>query len=197
MKASVANPGSGRERILSAAYELFTRHGVRAVGVDSIIDSAGVAKATLYRNFASKNELVLAVLDRRERLWTNEWLRSEVERRTDDPAARLLAIFDVFGEWFAVDDFEGCTFVNVMLEVYDRDEAIRIESVAQLARIREFLSELVGATGVADVDGVTRQWHILMKGSIVAAGEGDTEAARRAQQLGLLLLQHHGVAPAA
>ena len=195
MEASAASPPTGRERILVAAYDLFTRHGVRGVGVDTIIDKAGVAKATLYRNFASKDALVLAVLDRREKLWTNQWLRAEVELRATTPAERLLTIFDVFGEWFATDGFEGCTFVNMMLEIDDREESIRVESVAQLARIREFLSELVTAAGIDDVETVTWQWHILMKGSIVAAGEGDSQAAARAQELGLLLLEHHGVAP--
>ncbi|MDT5225825.1 MAG: hypothetical protein QOG19_3232, partial [Mycobacterium sp.] len=60
-----------RERILGAAYELFSRRGIRAVGTDEVIERAGVARATLYRHFATKNDLVLAVLDRREQLWTH------------------------------------------------------------------------------------------------------------------------------
>ena len=108
---------SGRERVLETAYELFSRHGTKGVGVDRIIAESGVAKMTLYRNFASKDELILAFLERREERWTRAWLQAEVERREADPAARLLAIFDVFGEWFATEGFEGCSFVNVMLEV--------------------------------------------------------------------------------
>ncbi len=185
--------GSGRQRVLDAAYELFSRDGIQAVGVDTIISHAGVAKATLYRNFGSKDALAVAFLEEREVRWTNAWLRAEVERRTDDPAARLLAIFDVFGEWFASDGFDGCAFVNVVLEYDDRDSLPRAASVRHLENIRAFLRELAGAAGIEDTDAFARQWHILMKGSIVSAGEGDTRAARRAQELGELLLAHHGI----
>ena len=73
-----------RERILRTAYRLFSQRGVRAVGIDSIIAEAGVAKATLYRHFRSKEELVLAALERREDLWTRGWLEPEVKRRVVD-----------------------------------------------------------------------------------------------------------------
>jgi AcrR family transcriptional regulator len=188
--------GSGRERILETAYELFSRHGTRAVGVDRIIAESGAAKMTLYRNFASKNELILAFLERRGELWTRDWLQAEVERRADTPAGRLLAIFDVFGEWFATDDFEGCSFINVMLEVVDADDPVRQSTVRHLSRIRDFLRGLAADAGIEDTDAFARQWHILMKGSIVAAGEGDREAAFRARQLGELLLASHGITSA-
>jgi AcrR family transcriptional regulator len=184
---------TGRERILETAYELFSRQGTRAVGVDTIIAGSGVAKMTLYRNFASKDALILAFLERREERWTRAWLQASVEERADSPAERLLAIFDVFGEWFAGVDFEGCSFINVMLEVPDAEHPVRQASVRHLAAIRGFLAELAAAAGVRDADGFARQWHILMKGSIVAAAEGDTQAAARAREIGALLLVHHGV----
>lgn len=186
-----------RERLVDSAYALFSSRGTRAVGVDTVIDHAGVAKKTLYTHFASKDELILAFLDRRAEVWTRGWLQAEVRSRASTPAGRLLAVFDVFGEWFARPDFEGCSFVNVMLEVTERDSPVRRAGVDRLAEIREFLGELVAAAGVEDVDGVARQWHILMKGAIVAAGEGDVRAAARARELAELLLAHHGVDPAA
>jgi AcrR family transcriptional regulator len=184
---------TGRERILETAYDLFSRQGTRAVGVDTIIAGSGVAKMTLYRNFASKDDLILAFLERREERWTRAWLQASVEERADSPAERLLAIFDVFGEWFAREDFEGCSFINVMLEVVDAAHPVRQASVRHLAAIRDFLAELAAAAGVGDADGFARQWHILMKGSIVAAAEGDAQAAARAREIGALLLVHHGV----
>jgi AcrR family transcriptional regulator len=174
----------GRERILETAYELFSKHGTRAVGVDRIIAEAGAAKMTLYRNFASKDALILAFLAAREERWTRGWLQAEVERRADTPAARLLAIFDVFGEWFALPDFEGCSFINVMLELSDREDPGRVASVRHLSVIREFLAGLATDAGIADPEAFAHQWHILMKGSIVAAAEGDARAAARAQELG-------------
>ncbi len=188
---------SARERILDTAYELFSRHGTRAVGVDRIIAECGIAKMTLYRNFPSKNDLILAFLERRDERWVRSWLQAEALQRATTPGARLLAIFDVFGEWFAREDFEGCSFINVMLEVTDPDDPVRDAAVRHLAGIRAFVRELAAEAGIADTDAFARQWHILMKGSIVAAGEGDVLAAARARELGALLLADRGVAIAA
>jgi AcrR family transcriptional regulator len=193
VEAAPQEPASGRERVLATAYELFSRHGTRAVGVDRIIEESGVAKMTLYRNFASKDELILAFLERREAQWTRAWLQSEVEARATTPGGRLLAIFDTFGEWFAKDGFEGCSFINVMLEVAEPGHPVRDAAIRYLAAIREFLAGLAAEAGVEDPDAFARQWHILMKGSIVAAGEGDARAAARARELGALLLERHGV----
>ncbi len=183
------SPGA-RERILDAAYELFSRNGIQAVGVDAVISRSGVARQTLYRHFASKQDLVLAFLERREDQWTRRWLQDEVCRRADDPSARLLAIFDVFDEWFARPDFEGCSFINVMLEHPDPSDAVHRASVSYLAGIRGFIEGLARESGVGDAQDFARQWHILMKGSIVAAEEGDRAAAQRAKRIGMLLLEH-------
>ncbi|MBV9143757.1 MAG: TetR/AcrR family transcriptional regulator [Pseudonocardiales bacterium] len=192
--ANGAGAGSGRERVVQAAYHLFSRHGTRAVGVDAVIGAAGVAKMTLYRNFASKEELILAFLQRRETLWTHGWVQAESQRRGNTPAQRLLAIFEIFNEWFARPDFEGCSFITALLEVTHRDSPVRQASVQHLANIRSYLGELAAQAGVADPDSFARQWHILMKGSIIAAAEGDTHAAARARELGVLLLKRHGIA---
>jgi AcrR family transcriptional regulator len=178
-----------RTRILEAAYELFSRHGIRAVGVDAIIRRSGVARMTLYRNFGSKDELVLAFLERREQRWTKDWLQQEAERRAADPAERLLAIFDVFDEWFGREDFEGCSFINVLLETTDPGSPVRSASADQLARIRAYVAGLAREAGVAEPERLAHKWHILMKGSIVAAGEGDHEAARRAREVAQLVLR--------
>ena len=179
-----------RARILDAAYELFSQNGIQAVGIDAVISRSGVARQTLYRHFASKQALVLAFLERREDLWTRGWLESEVHRRADDPRSRLLAIFDVFDEWFGRADFEGCSFINVMLEHADPSDPVHRASVSYLAAIRNFLEDLAREAGIADAQDFAGQWHILMKGSIVAAGEGDRDAARRAKRIGALLLEH-------
>ncbi|HEY1969662.1 MAG TPA: TetR/AcrR family transcriptional regulator [Pseudonocardia sp.] len=188
------NQPSGRERVVRAAYELFSRNGIRAVGIDTIIDEASVAKMTLYRNFSSKDELVLDFLRRREQLWTDGWLRAEVGRRAPDPVGRLLAIFELFDEWFREPDFEGCAFITTMVEFADRSSLVRQASVEHLAYIRGFLRQLAIDAGLPEPDRFARQWHILMKGSIVAATEGDERAAGQARELGLLLLRSHGLA---
>ena len=189
---------SGRDRILDAAYGLFSRSGVRAIGVDTITAEADVAKMTLYRNFASKNDLALAFLALREERWTKGWVQAEVMRRGETPAEQLLTIFEIFSEWFAQEDFEGCAFITSLLEFEDRADPVRAACVTHLANIRTFVCELATAAGVEDPEWFAGQWHILMKGSIVAAHEGDATAARKAREMGLLLLAREGVAvPAA
>jgi AcrR family transcriptional regulator len=178
-----------RERLVTAAYELFSQRGVQAVGIDAIIDRSGVARQTMYRHFGSKQELVLAFLERREQLWTREWLEAEVARRASDPRERLLAIFDVFDRWFRAPDFEGCSFINVLLEYPDGGDPVHRAAAAYLAGIRQFLEDLARQAGIPDAQGFARQWHILMKGSIIAAGEGDRNAAMRAKQVACLLLE--------
>src|SRR3984893_11055913 len=108
---------SARERILDAAYELFSRRGILAVGVNEVTERAGVATATLYRHFPSKDKLVLAFLDLREQRWTKDFIEAEAMRRGSNPEEQLLAIFDVLDEWFHRDDFEAGSFIKVMLEL--------------------------------------------------------------------------------
>lgn len=192
---SPSHPGgaSGRERVVRAAYELFSRYGVRAVGVDTVISEANVAKMTLYRNFGSKDDLIMEFLRLRGRLWTDEWLRAETLRRAETPGGRLLVLFELLDEWFHEPEFEGCVFITTMLEFADRVSPVRQASVGQLAEVRAFLRELAAAAGVPNAEEFARQWHILLNGSIIAAGEGDVDAARRARELGELLLRKHHV----
>ena len=185
--------GSGRERVLEAAYELFSRGGVASTGVDTVIAEAGVAKMTLYRNFGSKEELALAFLELREQRWTYGWVATEVAERAGTPAEMLLTIFDVFEEWFARDDFEGCAFINVMVELHGQDSPVGDASKRHLANVRTILAGLAAQAGIEEPDSFAHQWQLLMKGSIVAAMEGDREAARRARSMGELLLGVHGV----
>ena len=142
---NVIGEPAARERILATAYDLFCHHGIRAVGVDTIIEQSGVAKMTLYRHFRSKDELVLAVLERREELWTRQWLQAAINRRATDPGERLLAIFDVFDGWFRRRSFEGCLFINALIEIDDRKHPVHRASREQLARIRSFIEELAGS----------------------------------------------------
>jgi AcrR family transcriptional regulator len=177
-------------RILDIAYDLFSERGVRAVGIDEVIEKADVAKATLYRHFRSKDELVLAFLQRREQRWTYEWLATDATRRGSTPQEQLLAIFDVFDEWFRRDDFEGCSFINTLLEM-GAGHPLGTASASHLENIRSFLRSLAAQAGITDPEAFARTWHILMKGSIVAAMEGDPEAAQRAKSLARLLLAQY------
>jgi AcrR family transcriptional regulator len=184
-------PTPARERILDSAYELFSRRGIRAVGIDEVIERAAVAKATLYRHFKSKDELVLAFLERREQIWTKERVEAQVRQRGATPEERLLAAFDVLDEWFHEPAFEGCSFMHILLETADRDHPVGRATVLYLENVRSILRSLAEDADLRDPDGFARKWHILMKGAIVSASEGDLEAARRAKSIGQLLLAEH------
>jgi AcrR family transcriptional regulator len=179
-----------RERILDTAYELFSRRAIHDVGVDEVIQHAGVAKATLYRHFPSKDDLVIAFLEAREERWTLAWVEAEARRRGSTPEEQLLAIFQLFDEWFHRDDFEACSFINVLLELGPTHRAGQA-SVRHLASIRSIVGRLAEEAGLRDPASFAHSWHILMKGSIVAAAEGDAEAAKRARSMARLLIEQH------
>jgi AcrR family transcriptional regulator len=179
-----------RARIVDTAYELFARRGVRDVGVNELISRAGVAKATFYRHFASKDELVLAFLEQRDRVWTADLVVAGARRRGGTPTEQLLAIFDVFGDWFRRDDFEACSFMNILLEM-GANHPLGRASIDYLARIRGHVKQLAEEAGLRDTEDFSRSLHILMKGSIISAAEGDTDAAKRAQRMAAALIEQH------
>jgi len=188
--AVAAHAGPARERILDTAYALFARRGIRDVGVDEIIERAGVAKATLYRHFPSKDALVLAFLERREQLWTRDFVEAGARGRGETPQERLLAIFDVFDGWFRDEEFEACSFINTLLELGPRHAGGKA-SIDYLENIRGVVRSLAEEAGLRDVESFARSWHILMKGSIISATEGDVDAAKRAQKIAKLLIDQH------
>ncbi|BBX66531.1 TetR family transcriptional regulator [Mycobacterium saskatchewanense] len=188
---NVAPAASARERILAAAYELFSRRGIRAVGTDEVIERAGVARATLYRHFATKNDLVLAVLQRREQVWTHGLIEEQSRQRGTTPEEQLLAIFDVMHDWFQLrDGFEGCSFINVLLEL-GADHPVGQACIAHIDHVRDIVRRRAAAAGLTDVEEFASSWHILMKGAIVLAAVGDADAALRARKMGSALIGEH------
>lgn len=181
---------AARERVLESAYELFSRRGIRGVGINEVVARAGIAKDTLYRHFRSKDELVLEFLKLREQRWTREFVEAGARSHGRDPEEQLLGIFEVFDGWFAQPDFEACVFINTLLEMGTEHPGGRA-SVRHLETIRSIVRGLAEEAGLRDPDSFAHSWHILMKGSIVAAAEGDTKAAKRAKAMGRLLIDQY------
>jgi AcrR family transcriptional regulator len=189
--SAVAGPRSqARKRILDAAYDLFTTRGIRAVGIDEIVERAEVAKATLYRHFRTKDALVLSFLERREEVWTKEFVEAEIRRRGATPEERLFAIFDVFDEWFRDEQFEACSFINTLLEM-GQEHVVGKAAIVYLENIRALVAALAEEAGLRDAETFASSWQILMKGSIISAAEGDLEAAQRAKAMARLLVEQH------
>jgi AcrR family transcriptional regulator len=176
-----------RERLIDAAYDLFSKNGVNQIGIDTILAKSGCAKASLYSNFDNKVELAIAFLDRREAVWTRGWLESEVRRCATSPEARLLAIFDVFDSWFRKKSFEGCSFINVLLES-KAGSPVREAAAIHLAKIRAIVRGFADEANLREPEKFSQVWHMLMKGSIVSAGEGNRDAARDAKCAARLVL---------
>jgi AcrR family transcriptional regulator len=178
-----------RERILRTAYELFTQEGFTAVGVDRIVAEAGVAKTSLYRYFRSKDDLVVAVVERHEALWTDGLLEAQSAQRTADPDQRIAALFELFEEWLRDDGYGGCLFINTLLETHNRSPAIRVACLAALERVYELLRRLADEAHSREPRSLAHQLQILMRGSIVAAVEGNQAAVDEAQALARRLVE--------
>lgn len=185
---STSESAKPRERLIDAAYELFATNGVSQVGIDTIISKAQCAKASLYGNFDSKVDLAIAFLDRREVVWTRGWLETEIRKRASKPEDKLLAIFDVFDGWFRKRSFEGCSFINVLLES-KVDSSVHRAAAIHLLKIRAIVQALAQDCKLRDPEQFAQVWHMLMKGSIIAACEGNRNAARDAKRGARLILQ--------
>jgi AcrR family transcriptional regulator len=182
---------SARERLLAAAYELFSRRGIRAVGTDEVIERAGVARATLYRHFATKDDLVLAVLQRREEVWTRGLIEEQSRQRGNTPEEQLLAIFDVMHDWIQLrDGFDGCSFINVLLEL-GADHPAGQACIVHIDHVRDIVRQRAVAAGLLDVEEFASSWHILMKGAIILAAVGELDAALRARKMAATLIEEH------
>jgi AcrR family transcriptional regulator len=177
-KVSASKP-SARERLLAAADELFYHEGVQSVGVDRVVQKAGVAKASLYNLFGSKEELVQAYLDAR-----HAETRSQVERaltRFRTPRERLLGVFDAQGQLFTEPDFNGCAHMTASAEARHGGP---VEGANDRYRlwVRTLFTDLAREAGVADPEDLARQLHLLYDGAGVSARmDRDPSAATTAR----------------
>ncbi len=160
---------STRERLIESAGELFARRGFNPVGLDQIIDDVGVTKTTLYKYFASKDELIIAVLGDQHTRQMNELLADLDRRAGADPRSQVLAIFDVFHDWFATPEFRGCFFLNAATEFPMETDPIHIAAVAHGKALEEFIHDRCVALGARAEEAwsIASQICVLLTGAIV------------------------------
>jgi AcrR family transcriptional regulator len=169
-----------RDHLVETALDLFYNAGFHATGIDKILETAGVARMTLYNHFKSKDELIVAVLRRRDEKFRN-WFMRTIERLASKPQDRLLAIFDALEEWFSSEEFSGCMFINASAEFADADDPIHMVAAEHKHLVLRYLQELAVETGVAEPEELANELMLLMEGSIVMAYvAGDQQAAVRA-----------------
>ncbi len=155
---------SARDRILASALELFYRDGIRAVGIDAVIAHSGVAKMSLYRNFASKDELIVAFLEER-RKWYWDWWDGVVAAHAGRPREQLRAIFQALGQRTTRDEYRGCPFINTSAEFPEKSHPARAVVRRHKDEMQARLRALTAALGARDPDGLADQLILVIDGA--------------------------------
>ncbi len=177
-----------RDRILDVASQLFYQHGIRAVGIDTIISQSDVAKMTFYKHFKSKDLLVLEFLKRRDELW-RDWFESTVARLAPKAENRPLAVFDALEERFSRKDFRGCAFINTMIEMADGDHLAHQAAAEHKQKVQRLIHTWLSAAGVKKSGELSKAFLLLIDGAIVTAvRERNTHSAKAAKKIAATLL---------
>jgi AcrR family transcriptional regulator len=174
-------PKTGRERLVAAAIELFYRHGFGAVGIDRVIATAGVTKTTFYKHFESKDDLMVAAVQRRDEWESQAWDRAVRKLAGDDPVKQLVATFEVMDLWFNEPEFRGCMFMNTAAEFPNPHDPVHQAAAAHKRRMRDHFRDLAGAAGAerAAAETFADCFTALVEGAmILRQTHGRNDAAR-------------------
>lgn len=180
-------PSAARERILETAFALFYARGIRAVGVDLIIAESGVAKATFYKHFPAKDELVVAYLDKVDGIWTGQ-LHQAAAAAGPDPADQLVGMFDALGTACRREGYRGCAFINAAAEsqpgtpVHDR-------TVAHKTAVLSWVRDLAEQAGAREPESLARSLTLLLDGGLASGSldaSPDAPAAAKASARALV-----------
>ncbi len=166
--------GQAREKILATAFRLFYAHGLRAAGIDTIIAESGVAKATFYKYFPAKDDLILAYLEKVDGVWTGQ-LHAAAEAAGPDPAARLVGLFDALTSACRRDGYRGCAFINAAAESASGTR-VHERTVAHKEHVRTWIRGLAEEAGAPDPDQLARGLTLVLDGGL-ASGVLDADPA--------------------
>ena len=170
-----AGRASARDRLLTAASQLFPLAGVQATGVDAIIESAGVAKATFYRHFPSKDDLVVAWLRDPRTRWFDR-VRAKAQASSVDPRDEILLFFESVARWLESEGYRGCPYLNASVEITDPKHPARLVIREYLDEISAHFRRLLADAGYADAEARAMQLHALLAGAISLAVARQTSA---------------------
>jgi AcrR family transcriptional regulator len=177
-----------RERLMQSAERLFYAEGIRATGIERILEESGVGRASFYRLFRSKDDLVVEVLRSRDSRW-RAWLEDAVTARGLPAAGRPVAVFDALAERFGRHDFRGCAFINTMVETADPVSPAFRAAAEHKRRVVAYLDRLLTEAGYAGHEALARQFLLLVDGAIVTAlRERTNEPAGSAKAVAIALL---------
>jgi AcrR family transcriptional regulator len=177
-----------RDKILATAEQLIYQNGIHATGMDLLVKTSGVARKSIYRYFATKDDVAAAALNARDVRWM-QWFRTESDK-ADTPQARILNMFTVLKGWFESEGFRGCAFINTAGEVGDPNDPIRLIAKLHKQKLLDYTLELTEQLNIEQPLALARQLLILMEGAITTARVmGDYSAADSARDVAQLLLQ--------
>ena len=162
--APAKGEASARERILATANELFYREGIRAIGVDTVVERSGVSKTSLYRLFESKDALIAAFAAERDQSFWARWDHIE-ELHTDDPRALLDALLSGIAERIGRPAYRGCPFLNLMAEFPDQNHPGRVVARGNKEELRARLATIVARLGAANPNRVASQLAMIINGA--------------------------------
>jgi AcrR family transcriptional regulator len=179
------------ERILATADELFYREGVRAVGIQRVIDEAGIAKASLYAHYASKDDLVAACMERRGQA-NRAAINAVLEAAPDNPRAKLLALFDFQREAVIDPGFHGCPVQKTHAELHEPDHPARRVTATHRRWLLDLLARLVKEAGLTSPDYVAGALVVLFDGAIATTMvDGDPNVTRYARLAAEQIIDAH------
>jgi AcrR family transcriptional regulator len=185
-------PRNARERIVLTAIDLFYRHGFNAVGLDRILDVAGATKTTFYKHFASKDELIVAAVKRRDEWESQAWERAIRKLAGDDPKGQLLAVFDVLDAWFNDPDFRGCMFINAATEFPNPHDPVHQAAAEHKRAARDVFAGLAARAGARDPGAFADAYTLIFEGTLVLRQVHDRDdAARLARPVVAALVEQH------
>lgn len=174
-------PKNGRERLVAVAVELFYRRGFNAVGLDQVIAAAGVTKTTFYKHFESKEELMVASVQRRDEWESQAWARAIQKIAGDDPLKQPLALLDVIDEWFNAPDYNGCIFTSAAYEFPNPHDPVHQAAAAHKRKMRDQWRDLARRAGASadNAEIFADCYTALIEGAlIVRQTHGRNDAAR-------------------
>lgn len=178
------------QQVVEAAYPMFADRGIHDVTMVEIEVAAGLSSQTVGEWFASRDDVGAAFLQRREVEWFCGVAEASIEQYGISPEDRLLTIFDVFDEWFQRDDYGACEFITVMREA-DEANPKGLARIGRLSRIRDIIKSFAIDAHLNDIDNFCLSLHILIKGAVVAAVDGDILAAGRSKTMARSLIDSH------
>jgi len=159
---------SKRDELVRKALKVFYDNGFHATGMDRLVAETGISKTSMYKHFRSKEDIIQAALRLRDEQLRN-WLIRRTEERAKAPAERLLALFDVLGEWFAQKDFSGCMFIKASSEYLSDQHPIRATSAEHKLLLLTYIRQLAEQAGAREPALLARQLLLLKEGAIVTA----------------------------